>query len=44
MVNLGVYEGMNMDGGGSTPMVVEGKIVNRPAASTAGRSISGRSQ
>jgi hypothetical protein len=31
MVRLGVYEGMNMDGGGSTTMVVEGKLVNRPS-------------
>jgi hypothetical protein len=31
MVRLGVYEGMNMDGGGSTTMVVEGKVVNRPS-------------
>jgi hypothetical protein len=31
MVDLGVYEGMNMDGGGSTTMVVEGKVANRPS-------------
>jgi hypothetical protein len=31
MVRLGVYEGMNMDGGGSTTMVVEWKVVNRPS-------------
>ena len=31
MLGLGVYEGMNMDGGGSTTMVVHGKVVNRPS-------------
>ena len=31
VLRLGVYEAMNMDGGGSTTMVVEGKVVNRPS-------------
>ncbi len=31
MLKLGVHDGMNFDGGGSTTMVVEGKIVNRPS-------------
>ena len=31
MLSLGVYEGLNLDGGGSTTMVVEGAIVNRPS-------------
>ena len=31
MLDLGVYEGMNLDGGGSTTMVVDGKVVNSPS-------------
>jgi Exopolysaccharide biosynthesis protein related to N-acetylglucosamine-1-phosphodiester alpha-N-acetylglucosaminidase len=31
MISLGAYEAMNFDGGGSTTMVVEGKVVNRPS-------------
>ena len=31
MLSLGVYEGLNLDGGGSTTMVVEGTIINRPS-------------
>ena len=31
MLDLGVYEGMNFDGGGSTTMVVDGKLVNSPS-------------
>jgi endonuclease/exonuclease/phosphatase family metal-dependent hydrolase len=31
MIDLGSYEAMNFDGGGSTTMVVEGKVVNRPS-------------
>jgi exopolysaccharide biosynthesis protein len=31
MMQLGAYDAMNFDGGGSTTMVVDGKIVNRPS-------------
>ena len=31
MLKLGVYEGLNLDGGGSTTMVVGGKVVNQPS-------------
>jgi exopolysaccharide biosynthesis protein len=31
MLNLGAYEAMNFDGGGSTAMVVDGKLVNSPS-------------
>ena len=31
MIGAGVTEGVNLDGGGSTVMVVEGKIVNAPS-------------
>ncbi len=31
MLQWGVYQGVNLDGGGSTTMVVEGDVVNRPS-------------
>jgi hypothetical protein len=31
MLKLGVYEGLNLDGGGSTTMVIDGKVVNSPS-------------
>jgi hypothetical protein len=31
MLKLGVYEGLNLDGGGSTAMVVNGRLVNHPS-------------
>jgi exopolysaccharide biosynthesis protein len=31
MLNLGAYEAMNFDGGGSTAMIVDGKLVNSPS-------------
>ena len=31
MVRLGVYEGLNLDGGGSTTMVINGNVVNSPS-------------
>lgn len=31
MITLGVYEGLNLDGGGSTAMVIAGKLVNTPS-------------
>ena len=32
MINLGAVEAMNLDGGGSTTMWIDGKVVNKPAA------------
>jgi len=31
MLSLGAYEAMAFDGGGSTTMVVDGAVVNRPS-------------
>lgn len=31
MLRLGVYEGLNLDGGGSTAMVINGRLVNHPS-------------
>jgi hypothetical protein len=39
MLDLGVYEGMNFDGGGSTTMVVDGQIVNSPSDKTGERAV-----
>lgn len=35
----GVYQGINLDGGGSTTMVVRGNIVNRPSDAAGERSV-----
>jgi len=40
MQNLGIYEGVNLDGGGSTTMVVNEKVVNHPSDLTGERTIS----
>jgi len=39
MLQLGVYEGMNFDGGGSTTMVIDGKVVNSPSDRNGERAI-----
>ena len=39
MLKLGVHDGMNFDGGGSTAMIVEGKVVNRPSDQTGERAV-----
>jgi exopolysaccharide biosynthesis protein len=39
MLQLGVYEGMNFDGGGSTTMVVNGQVVNSPSDKTGERAV-----
>jgi exopolysaccharide biosynthesis protein len=39
MLDLGVYEGMNFDGGGSTAMVVDGKLINSPSDKTGERKV-----
>jgi len=40
MLTLGVWNGVNLDGGGSTTMVVRGKVVNSPSDATGERSVS----
>ena len=39
MISLGVYQGLNLDGGGSTTMVVEGLVVNSPSDPTGERPV-----
>ena len=39
LIKLGVYNGMNFDGGGSTAMVIEGRVVNRPSDQTGERAV-----
>jgi len=39
MISLGVYQGLNLDGGGSTTMVVEEKVVNTPSDPTGERPV-----
>jgi hypothetical protein len=40
LIDLGVYQGVNLDGGGSTTMVVRGEVVNRPSDAQGERSVS----
>jgi len=40
MLTLGVWHAVNLDGGGSTTMVVRGKIVNSPSDATGERAVS----
>lgn len=39
MLKLGVYNGMNFDGGGSTVMVIEGAVANRPSDAAGERAV-----
>lgn len=39
MIRIGVYEGLNLDGGGSTAMVINGALVNTPSDKANGRSV-----
>jgi hypothetical protein len=39
MISQGVYQGLNLDGGGSTTFVLEGKIMNSPSDATGERPI-----
>lgn len=39
MSALGVYQALNFDGGGSTTMVIKGKVANKPSDSTGERSV-----
>jgi exopolysaccharide biosynthesis protein len=40
MIDLGATEAMNLDGGGSSTMVVQGKVVNHPSDPTGERPVS----
>jgi hypothetical protein len=40
MISEGVYQGLNLDGGGSTAMFVKNKIVNNPSDLTGERAVS----
>ena len=39
MLNEGVYQGLNLDGGGSTTMVINNKLVNHPSDKTGERPV-----
>lgn len=39
MVQIGCWRAMNLDGGGSTTMVVDGKVVNSPSDATGPRTV-----
>lgn len=39
MLGFGAYEAMNFDGGGSTTMVVDGKVMNHPSDPTGERAV-----
>ena len=39
MLRIGVHNGMNFDGGGSTAMIIEGRVVNRPSDQTGERAV-----
>ncbi len=39
MIDHGVYQGLNLDGGGSTTMVIDGKLVNHPSDITGERPV-----
>lgn len=39
MSALGVYQALNLDGGGSTTMVIQGKVANKPSDATGERSV-----
>jgi exopolysaccharide biosynthesis protein len=40
MRSLGARDALNLDGGGSTTMVVRGEVVNRPSDRTGARRVS----
>ncbi len=40
MLTFDIWQGINLDGGGSTTMVVRGKVVNSPSDATGERSVS----
>jgi exopolysaccharide biosynthesis protein len=40
MIGLGAYQALNLDGGGSTTIVVANRVVNRPADAAGERRVS----
>ena len=39
LVSVGVYQGLNFDGGGSTTLVIDGKLANRPSDAAGERTV-----
>jgi exopolysaccharide biosynthesis protein len=39
MVSLGIAQGLNLDGGGSTTMLINGEVVNSPSDPTGERPV-----
>ncbi len=39
MISIGIFQGLNLDGGGSTTLVVDGQVVNSPSDSTGERHV-----
>lgn len=39
LLSIGVYQGLNFDGGGSTALVIDGKLVNRPSDQAGERAV-----
>jgi hypothetical protein len=39
MISIGAYQGMNFDGGGSTALVIDGRLANRPSDATGERAV-----
>ena len=39
MIDEGIYQGLNLDGGGSTTMVIKNKVVNSPSDQTGERAV-----
>ena len=39
LLGIGVYQGMNFDGGGSTALVIDGKLANRPSDAAGERAV-----
>jgi exopolysaccharide biosynthesis protein len=39
LLSIGVYQGMNFDGGGSTELVIDGKLANKPSDQAGERAV-----
>ena len=39
MIDEGIYQGLNLDGGGSTTMIINNKVVNSPSDNTGERAV-----
>jgi exopolysaccharide biosynthesis protein len=39
MQSLGIANGLNLDGGGSTTLILRGRVVNHPSDSTGERTV-----